>query len=138
MFSYSRGVSLHERNAEGRTALHIAAASGCVEAILTLSQNGALVNVVDSQGYSPLHLASANGHDIVVRLLLDNLGADRDLITCGVAGSKTALQLAASDRVRRMLLEPGIGGGAVYTEVIECDIVPTGRSPFIRKYLSPY
>ncbi|KAM3178881.1 hypothetical protein ACTXT7_001711 [Hymenolepis weldensis] len=129
-FLISRGVSLHERNAEGRTALHMAAASGCVEAILTLSQNGALVNVVDSQGYSPLHLASANGHAVTVRLLLDNLGADRCLITCPMAGSKTALQLAASDRVRRMLLESGMGG-TVHPDVIDCDLVPAGRSPFI-------
>lgn len=121
---------MHERNAEGRTALHMAAASGCVEAILTLSQSGALVNVVDSQGYSPLHLASANGHAVAVRLLLDNLGADRCLITCPMAGSKTALQLAASDRVRRMLLESGMGG-TVHPDVVDCDLVPAGRSPFI-------
>ncbi|VDO05956.1 unnamed protein product [Rodentolepis nana] len=128
-FLISRGVSLHERNAEGRTALHLASASGCMEAILTLSQHGATVNAVDSQGYSPLHLASANGHAVAVRLLLDSLGADRGLITCPVAGSKTALQLAVSDRVRRMLLEPGMGG-AVYPDVIDCDLIPSCRSPF--------
>ena len=105
LFLFSRGANLCERNAEGRTSLHVAAASGCVEAILTLAQHGAPVNATDGQGYSPLHLASANGHAVAVRLLLDSLGADRSLTTAG-CGGRTALQLAASDRVRRMFLEP--------------------------------
>ncbi|EUB59223.1 Tankyrase-1 [Echinococcus granulosus] len=110
-FLISRGAGLSERNAEGRTALHVAAASGCVEAILALAQHGAQVNVTDVQGYSPLHLASANGHAVAVRLLLDSLGADRNLTTVGGGGEgngtgRTALQMAASDRVRRMFLEP--------------------------------
>ena len=95
--------------------MHVAAASGCVEAILTLAQHGAPVNATDSQGYSPLHLASANGHAVAVRLLLDSLGADRNLTTAG-CGGRTALQMAASDRVRRMFLEPTVALTAVYPD----------------------
>ncbi|VDD80994.1 unnamed protein product [Mesocestoides corti] len=100
----SRGARLSDRNADGRTPLHVAASSGCVEAILCLAQFGAQVNATDAQGYSPLHLASANGRAVAVRLLLDNLGADRSLTTAN--NGLTALQLATSDRVRRMFFEP--------------------------------
>ncbi|VDK22061.1 unnamed protein product, partial [Taenia asiatica] len=149
----SRGASPSECNAEGRTALHVAAASGCVEAILALAQHGAKVNATDMQGYSPLHLASANGHAVAVRLLLDSLGADRNLTTVGVGGNcvgRTALQMAASDRVRRMFLEPVASAStasasistpaaiaAVYPTNDESDIASKGFKGAVRIPFSP-
>ncbi|XP_076373947.1 uncharacterized protein LOC143258616 [Tachypleus tridentatus] len=61
-----------ETDAEGRTALHLAAANGYVDTVKTLLQCGAKVNAVDQSGYSPLHQAATEGHVEVVRLLLKN------------------------------------------------------------------
>ncbi len=102
-FLVARGAGLGERNAEGRTAMHLAAASGCVEALLCLAAHGAHVDAVDARAFTPLHVASAGGHTAAVALLLDTLGADRSRTT--VTGL-TALQLTTSGRVRRLFFEP--------------------------------
>lgn len=85
------------------------------------------MNATDIQGYSPLHLASANGHAVAVRLLLDSLGADRNLTTVGGGGNdagRTALQMAASDRVRRMFLEP-VASASTSTPAAIATVYPT-------------
>ncbi|XP_077538523.1 uncharacterized protein LOC144151367 [Haemaphysalis longicornis] len=58
-----------EADAEGRTALHMAAANGYVDTARALILAGAKVNALDACGYSPLHQAATEGHEEVVRML---------------------------------------------------------------------
>lgn len=101
LICFNRGARLTDRNAEGQTALHVAAASGCIEALVCLVQHGANVNATDSlNANSPLHLAALGGQAVAVDLLLNRLGADPTLAT---ATGLSALQLTVSARVRRIL-----------------------------------
>lgn len=52
-------------------SLHEAAASGDLEAVKTLLDNGAGINAVDSLGSSPLHTAAKEGHWDIARLLVE-------------------------------------------------------------------
>jgi hypothetical protein len=57
---------------DGRTALHISAEKGQIQATRSLLRAGAMVNVYDKQGNSPLHEASQRGFKPIVRLLLEH------------------------------------------------------------------
>merc|ERR1719322_62651 len=60
------------RNFDGRTALHFAAIrgnSGILEALLQLTQT---VNVIDRYGYTPLHYACLEGHEVCVQSILNH------------------------------------------------------------------
>lgn len=57
---------------DGRTALHIAAEKGQIQATRSLLKAGANTNVYDKKGNSPLHEASQRGHKQIVRLLLED------------------------------------------------------------------
>jgi len=52
-------------------ALFDAAAEGRLEEIRSLLDRGANINAVDTANWTPLHLASINGHHQCVELLLD-------------------------------------------------------------------
>lgn len=53
----------------GQTALHKAAREGRLEAVAHLLMNGGNKNKLDSGGFTPLELASRNGHQNIVNLL---------------------------------------------------------------------
>lgn len=55
---------------KGRTALHIAAASGNEDIISILIENGSILNAKDKRGDRPLHVATSGKHPRVVLLLL--------------------------------------------------------------------
>src|SRR3989338_7496600 len=55
----------------GRCAIHVAATEGRVDLIKMLLRKGASVNVRDSNGWTPLHCASANQQYMTCSLLLD-------------------------------------------------------------------
>jgi cytohesin len=75
----AKGVGVDSKNQLGRTPLHLAAASGCKDAIIALVKSGANINAIDDTGRTPLHLAVSEAtHDKktdVVKLLLE-WGAD--------------------------------------------------------------
>ena len=53
----------------GSTALHFAAANGCTQTVELLLKNGAIVDVTDKYGSTPLSLARAKNHADVIELL---------------------------------------------------------------------
>eukprot|EP00744_Colponema_vietnamica_P019722 GILI01027931.1.p1 GENE.GILI01027931.1~~GILI01027931.1.p1 ORF type:complete len:233 (+),score=74.30 GILI01027931.1:115-813(+) len=65
-------VSVNEQNLEGKTALWVAASSGCMNVLAVLLEEGANPNIPDSsEGNTPLMEATARGLYEVVRVLLD-------------------------------------------------------------------
>jgi len=63
-------VSPHFGENSGKTALHFAAQSGNLQAVLALLREGARREVRDRQGLTPLHLAAEAKQDKVVTVLL--------------------------------------------------------------------
>lgn len=77
-----------------------------------LLKNGAKVNVTGLDGVTPLHDASVNGHESMISLLL-RYGANPSLKT---ASNKTAMDLAASPQVIRMLAQESLQDGGTTDE----------------------
>ncbi|KAI1885208.1 hypothetical protein AGOR_G00217810 [Albula goreensis] len=102
------GVPLESRDAEGRTALHVAAWHGSLEAIRLLLRSGADPNARDGEGRPPLHSVAWRGHATAAQLLLESSGAAVDL-ACHQQGA-TALCIAAQEghtELVAVLLERG-------------------------------
>uniref|UniRef100_A0A3Q1BM38 CARD- and ANK-containing Inflammasome Adaptor Protein n=1 Tax=Amphiprion ocellaris TaxID=80972 RepID=A0A3Q1BM38_AMPOC len=92
----------------GKTALHVAAVAGKVDAVTSLLSHKAKAGTRDMDGSTPLHYAAAGGHAGVVSALLHSLKSkgteDRN------AWRKTPLHAAAEkghDHVVVLLLEAG-------------------------------
>jgi len=98
-------------DANRRTSLHRAAASGHEATVRLLLEGGAKPDVTDDAENTPLHLAANGGHEATVRLLLDhgaemgvkNMAADTPLHIAANGGHEAAAQL---------LLERGAEMGA--------------------------
>merc|ERR1711990_305928 len=69
------GVKINHQDAEGRTALMVAAGNNDLDAVCRLLEWGADVNLCDFKKRSPLHTAARNGHMEATMLLLE-VGAD--------------------------------------------------------------
>jgi ankyrin repeat protein len=70
----SRGASIQAResNVPEQTALHAASEAGRPAAVKFLLRHGAIVNVTDKWGVTPLMLAAEGGQENVVDILLEN------------------------------------------------------------------
>jgi len=68
-------VNLPSRSQNGKTALHLAAANGYIEAIEALIANGAYVNILDDLNMTPLFCADLSNQFAVAICLLQH-GAD--------------------------------------------------------------
>lgn len=66
---HSTDKSLAVAGATGSTALHVAAANGCTKVVELLLRNGALVDVKDKYGSTPLSVATAKHHTEIVNIL---------------------------------------------------------------------
>ncbi|XP_047104813.1 uncharacterized protein LOC124743681 [Schistocerca piceifrons] len=94
------GADVGARGVWGQTALHWAARKGDVVAAGLLVGAGAAVDARDDlSGWTPLHLAAANGHTEVSAALLV-AGADRGATT---DDGRTALDLARHNNHRRLV-----------------------------------
>jgi len=82
--------SLHAKNSEGDTALHLAARGGNLAGLKLLLERGAQAAPSDDGDYTPFELAVLEGHLEVVKALLDAPGA-----TPPALKDRTALHLAA-------------------------------------------
>jgi hypothetical protein len=66
----ARGAEVNAINAEGVTALMIAAYHGNVEMVRALTDYGADLHATDDDGFTALTLADHSGHEEIVRILL--------------------------------------------------------------------
>jgi hypothetical protein len=78
-FSKAGPSVINQRNKGGATSLHIASREGNFEIVKVLIENGANVNIVDNEGWSPLMRASLAGKEDIVDILLKN-GAKAQLL----------------------------------------------------------
>lgn len=100
--------------ADGRSLLHIAAASGEDEAVSLLLSKGIAVDCCSNSGCSPLHEAARQGHRSTVELLLSSGASDR------VACNTTALGHAAGFGfidVVALMLDRGASPNALEEEI---------------------
>ena len=84
----------------GLTALHQSAIDGNLECAKALVTNGANVNSVDCEKWTPLHAAAMTGHADLVIFLLQS-GADATLKN---EDGETAYDIAKTSPIRKMLL----------------------------------
>lgn len=108
---------------DGRTALHISAEKGQIQATKSLLKAGATVNIYDKQGNSPLHEAAQRGYQPIVSLLLEH---DAHVNVPNHTGS-LPIHLAAinghENTVR--ILTGEVSGGAGYMEQDTNDVNAT-------------
>ena len=78
-FSKAGASIINQRNKGGATSLHIACREGNFEIVKILIDNGANVNIIDNEGWSPLMRASLAGKQDIVEILLKN-GAKAQLL----------------------------------------------------------
>ncbi len=100
------GASLNEQDSDGWNALMYAAKGGNVDALSMLLKAGALPDISDRLGRTPLHLASAAPAEISSSLI--QAGTD---VNSRNAGGVTALMLAAGGG-RRDIVELLLAAGA--------------------------
>jgi len=69
-------TDVHARNAEGRTALHLAAEAGRRDLVELLLERGADVNAADLQSRTPSGLAVLAGHADLADVLRERGGVE--------------------------------------------------------------
>lgn len=93
-FFVRSGRSVIDRqNYGGATALHIAARNNSFEITEILINNGANLNILDNEGYSPAMRAASFGNDEIVEILADN---SADLSILDSAGQSIVMLSANS------------------------------------------
>jgi ankyrin repeat protein len=101
-FLHTYGVKVNSCDAQGRTALHEAAANDDVDAVCRLLEWGADVNIRDNNRRTPIHIAAAEGKMKVSMLLLE-VGADMNAKDCreytAVAHAEANNHFALMDRL---------------------------------------
>jgi hypothetical protein len=88
----------------GRTALHLAAFAGQLEAARLLIQHGACLDAVDQQQTTPLMFAVLQRHTALVQLLLE-AGADPEITNTSGKDAQVLAALVDSAPIARLLHE---------------------------------
>ncbi|XP_073242544.1 ankyrin repeat domain-containing protein 45-like isoform X2 [Porites lutea] len=85
LYSTDPSQALNKRDAEGKSALDIAAMLGRKEMVRELLERGADINSQTKRGYTALHRAATWGHPDCLKVLITN-GADLQI--CNVHGER--------------------------------------------------
>jgi len=97
------GASVNARcKRSNHTPLHEAVIGGHTEVVAFLISRGANIMMRDNTDSLPIHIACANNHISIVRILLNSKGAKKTLLVKDGKG-KTARQLCASKFLRTIL-----------------------------------
>jgi ankyrin repeat protein len=136
----SRVANVNARDGDGRTYIHIAAVRGILQIGNHLLKNGAYVDSAYTsyvqKGFTPLFLAVVNGHEKVVKLLLER-GAN---IEAQDKDRKTVLHLAVQKGLEifvKLLLEYGakVDAEDKTGRTVLCSAVLKGHSVIIEHVL---
>ena len=92
--SLRQGANPNEKDSQNRTGLHWAAQLGSLGIVRCLIEHEAQVNVSDNLGFTPLVVAAGEGHDLIVRELLDAGASAKIRVRSNENGN--ALHLACS------------------------------------------
>ncbi|XP_029288299.1 protein phosphatase 1 regulatory inhibitor subunit 16B isoform X2 [Cottoperca gobio] len=96
-----QGEEVNQQDSQGATLLHIAAASGYVQAAELLLEGGARMDLRDSDGWQPLHAAACWGQMHVAELLVSH-GASLNAKTFL---DETPIDLCEDEEFRAILLD---------------------------------
>ncbi|KAL3058338.1 hypothetical protein OYC64_010504 [Pagothenia borchgrevinki] len=97
----NQGEEVNMQDSQGATLLHIAAASGYVQAAELLLEGGARMDLRDSDGWQPLHAAACWGQMHVAELLVSH-GASLNAKTFL---EETPIDLCEDEEFRNILLD---------------------------------
>ncbi|XP_014236023.1 tankyrase-1 [Trichogramma pretiosum] len=92
------GLLMEARDAWGRQALHLAAASGSLHSFGTLLSRGADPNALDSRGATPLHAICRRGDEEMARLLFSMFHRSQLRLDVRDHEGKTALNYAVASQ----------------------------------------
>ena len=67
---FLKKIRINSRNEDGQSALHLACVHGCVMRAKALLDAGCDPRAEDNRRQTPLHLAAAQGHTVVMDMLL--------------------------------------------------------------------
>ncbi|XP_042565325.1 ankycorbin isoform X2 [Clupea harengus] len=87
-----KGASAVKLDAEGKSALHVAALRGQVECLAVILAHGVDVSVIDASGFTALHLAAKNNHQDCAKKLIQS----KSVVDAPDGSGKTALHHAAA------------------------------------------
>ncbi|MCP4370086.1 MAG: hypothetical protein GY797_18520 [Deltaproteobacteria bacterium] len=105
------GISAQEQSPNSTSTIKLKVLSESMDAdditeILKLLKSGADVNLINENGYSPLYMASMDGHAEIVKLLLE-AGADVNKASTNGITPLYSASVAGTIKVVRLLLEAG-------------------------------
>jgi len=126
-FLHTYGVKVNSQDAEGRSALHVAASLDDEDAVCRLLEWGADVNCRDRKKRTPIHVAAAGGNKKTTMLLLE-VGADMNAKDereyTAVAHAEANDHFTLMDR----LLQLGGRGHGLQSKTLDMAKTKTGRS----------
>ncbi|EXU95103.1 ankyrin repeat protein [Metarhizium robertsii] len=93
-------ATVNVRDENGCTALHGAAAKGCNSIIICLLDKGADVTATDKDGWTPLDVATINGH-VAAMALLQGKGKPAE----GIAAARLALKMIRNEDTAHIMRE---------------------------------
>ena len=99
----------NERDASGRPALVVAAASGRLQTVRALLRAGAVPDATDRSGWTALHEAAHKGDLALARALLD-AGATPDVRSRGRGTALDVAERAGQNAIAELLRERGARG----------------------------
>ncbi|CCF56722.1 hypothetical protein KAFR_0B04260 [Kazachstania africana CBS 2517] len=101
-FLIDNGASVRIKDKKGQIALHRAAAVGSMKLVETLCQKNSPINWADSNGWTPLFHALAEGHADIAVGLVNQMGADA---TIEDSNGLKAVDVSVNDNVKQYFLK---------------------------------